>query len=51
MGTTQLVNAAHENFGLESLAGQYVGVYFSGHWVSEEDSQALRRESEALLIT
>ena len=32
------MNAAHENFGLDTLAGQYVGVYFSAHWVGDEDS-------------
>ena len=34
LGAVRLINAQQETFGLEHLAGQYVGVYFSAHWVS-----------------
>lgn len=33
MGSVQLINSRQESFGLEQLAGQYVAVYFSAHWV------------------
>jgi hypothetical protein len=33
MGSVALVNSRQESFGLEALAGQYVAVYFSAHWV------------------
>lgn len=34
MGAVRLINSQQESFGLETLAGKHVAVYFSAHWVS-----------------